>query len=72
VKRRALLKLLKEHGCELRREGSGHAIYQNAETGKRTSVPRHSEIDNTTARKICAQLEYLWHGSLRAADLLSI
>jgi mRNA interferase HicA len=55
VKRCALLKHLKEHGCELRREGTRHSIYQNAETGKRTSVPRHSEIDYTTARKICAQ-----------------
>ncbi|WP_273843188.1 type II toxin-antitoxin system HicB family antitoxin [Rubrobacter calidifluminis] len=25
-------------------------------TGKRTSVPRHTEIDNLTARKICEQL----------------
>lgn len=57
MKRRALLKHLKEHGCELRREGTRHSIYQNIGTGKRTSVPRHSEIDNTTARKICAQLE---------------
>ncbi|CAN5702703.1 hypothetical protein BH20ACT12_BH20ACT12_09050 [soil metagenome] len=56
MKRRALLKHLKEHGCELRREGTRHSIYQNADTGKRTSVPRHTEIDNTTARKICAQL----------------
>ncbi len=48
---------LKRHGCELRREGAKHSVYQNPETGKRTSVPRHTEIDNTTARKICEQLE---------------
>ncbi len=56
MKRQALLKHLKEHDCELRREGARHSIYQNVHTGKRTSVPRHAEIDNTTARKICAQL----------------
>lgn len=56
MKRRTLLKHLSEYGCELRREGSRHSIYQNAATGKRTSVPRHTEIDNTTARKICEQL----------------
>lgn len=56
MKRWALLKHFQEHGCELRREGSRHSIYQNTATGKRTSVPRHTEIDNTTARKICEQL----------------
>lgn len=56
MKRRQLLEHLTEHGCVLRREGSKHSIYQNTQTGKRTSVPRHSEIDNTTAREICKQL----------------
>jgi predicted RNA binding protein YcfA (HicA-like mRNA interferase family) len=56
VKRRALLEHLKKHGCGLFREGSGHSIYRNAATGKRTSIPRHGEIDNVTARKICKQL----------------
>jgi len=40
----------------LRREGTRHSIYQNPRTGKRTSVPRHTEIDDLTARKICEQL----------------
>ena len=31
-------------------------MYRNAATGKRTSIPRHGEIDNVTARKICKQL----------------
>ena len=57
MKRRALLKHLKEYGCELRREGARHSIYQNTLTGKRTSIPRHAEIDNITARKICEQLD---------------
>lgn len=56
MKRRALLQHLKEHGCGLFREGSSHSMYRNAATGKRTSVPRHGEIDNITARKICKQL----------------
>ncbi len=56
MKRRQLLDLLAEHGCELLREGNRHSIYRNAATGKRTSVPRHGEIDNLTARKICKQL----------------
>ncbi|MBA2442572.1 MAG: type II toxin-antitoxin system HicA family toxin [Rubrobacter sp.] len=57
MKRRGLLRHLADHGCELRREGSKHSIYRNAATGKRTSVPRHTEIDDLTARKICEQLD---------------
>ncbi|MBX6764034.1 MAG: type II toxin-antitoxin system HicA family toxin [Rubrobacteraceae bacterium] len=56
MKRRALIEHLSEHGCILRREGTRHSIYQNPRTGKRTSVPRHTEIDDLTARKICEQL----------------
>ena len=56
MKRRQLLDHLAAHGCELYREGSRHSIYRNTRTGKRTSVPRHGEVDNVTARKICDQL----------------
>ncbi len=57
MKRRKLLRHLADHGFELRREGSKHSIYQNAATGRRTSLPRHAEVDNVTARKICEQLD---------------
>ncbi len=56
MKRRQLLDHLAKHNCVLLREGSRHSIYQNTKTGKRTSVARHAEIDNLTARKICRQL----------------
>lgn len=56
MKQRQLLDHLKRHGCVLYREGAKHPVYQNTETGKRTTVPRHREIDNTTARSICKQL----------------
>lgn len=59
MKRQQLLDHLAHHGCELYREGSRHSIYRNTRTGKRTSVPRHGEIDNVTARKICDQLGVL-------------
>ncbi len=56
MKRRQLLDHLKANGCEFLRSGSNHDIYRNTATGKRTAVPRHGEIDNVTARKICKQL----------------
>jgi len=56
LKRRQLLKHLANHGCELRREGSNHSIYRNPATGETTAVPRHTEIANNLARKICKDL----------------
>jgi mRNA interferase HicA len=56
VQQRRLLKHLKEHDCVLYREGAKHSVYQNTNTGKRTTVPRSREIDNITARAICNQL----------------
>jgi mRNA interferase HicA len=40
----------------LEREGVRHTIYTNPVNGAKTSVPRHTEIDNRLARKICQQL----------------
>ncbi|MGI8911034.1 MAG: type II toxin-antitoxin system HicA family toxin [Rubrobacteraceae bacterium] len=56
MKRRDLLKHLSIHGCVLKREGSKHSIYWDPNTRKRTSVPRHNEVDDATARGICKQL----------------
>jgi len=57
VKRPQLLNHLKSNGCVLHCEGAKHPVYRNIERGKQTTVPRHREIDNITARKICKQLE---------------
>jgi mRNA interferase HicA len=56
MKRRALLQYLANHGCELLREGGRHSWWRNVSTGRRSAVPRHSEIDNQLARKICRDL----------------
>jgi mRNA interferase HicA len=56
LKRRQLLRHLKAHGCELRREGSNHSIYRNSTTGETAPVPRHTEIADNLARKICKDL----------------
>jgi predicted RNA binding protein YcfA (HicA-like mRNA interferase family) len=57
VKRHELLDHLKQHGCELHREGGRHSIFTNPTTGAKVPVPRHGEIDNRLARTICKQLE---------------
>lgn len=56
MKRRALIRHLEEHGCELLREGGNHSIYINRSTGKISSVPRHAEINDDLAKKICKDL----------------
>ncbi len=56
MKRRDLIQHLTGHGCELLREGANHSIYVNRAVGKTSSVPRHSEINDFLARKICKDL----------------
>lgn len=57
MKRKALLKHLRAHSCVLLREGGRHSVFQNSKTGKQSTVPRHNEIADLLARKICDQLE---------------
>jgi mRNA interferase HicA len=57
MKRGDLLRYLDRCGCKLQREGCRHPIYVNPTSGKKTSVPRHMEIDNRLAQKICKQLD---------------
>lgn len=56
MKRNALLKHLRRHGCYLKREGSAHSLWTNPQTGWIEAVPRHTEISDELARKICRKL----------------
>jgi len=57
LKRRDLLRHLEANGCELLREGANHSVYVNRAKGKASTVPRHREINDFLARKICRDLE---------------
>lgn len=57
MKLRDLIRHLENHGCELLREGGNHSVYVNRKTGKATAVPRHREINDFLAAKICKDLE---------------
>ncbi|MDR2013331.1 MAG: type II toxin-antitoxin system HicA family toxin [Rhodanobacter sp.] len=52
MKRRDLVAHLQAHDCNLLREGGSHSWWSHAESGKRSAVPRHTEINNHLARKI--------------------
>jgi len=56
MKRQALLQHLRRHGCILKREGTSHSLWQNPRTGHVEAVPRHTEIPDLLARKICRSL----------------
>jgi mRNA interferase HicA len=56
MKRRTLLRHLQKSGCELLREGSKHSVYWNPQNGNTSTVPRHTEIKDKLAIKICKDL----------------
>ncbi|MEE8291132.1 MAG: type II toxin-antitoxin system HicA family toxin [Candidatus Tectomicrobia bacterium] len=56
MRRREFLRHLRRHGCALLREGSKHSWWHNPQLNTRSAVPRHNEIDDDLARKICKDL----------------
>jgi len=56
VKLRDLVAHLEAHGCKLVREGANHTVYRNPATGEWSTVPRHREVKDYLAEKICKDL----------------
>ena len=56
MKRLTLLRYLREQGCLLIREGKRHSIFVNPKEERTSTVPRHNEINNFLAKKICKDL----------------
>ena len=56
MKRHELVGHLQRHGCTVKREGGRHTIYMNPSNSAQAPVPRHGEIDNRLARRICQEL----------------
>jgi len=54
MKRSTLIKILKDNGAHLLREGRRHSIYARGKL--KTEVPRHREIVDVLARKIMKDL----------------
>ncbi len=57
MKRIDLLRHLEEHGCRLFREGSKHSVYINQAKRASSAIPRHREVNEFLARKICRDLQ---------------
>ena len=56
MKRLDLIRHLEAHGCQFLREGGNHTVYVNRSTRKSATIPRHREINELLARKICKDL----------------
>jgi predicted RNA binding protein YcfA (HicA-like mRNA interferase family) len=56
MKRQDLVRHLESHGCYLLREGGRHSVYVNPVNDQTSAVPRHREINEFLARKICRDL----------------
>ncbi|MEP7365158.1 MAG: addiction module toxin, HicA family [Acidobacteriota bacterium] len=56
MKREALIRHLRRCGCVVRREGKEHSLWENPQTGHAEAVPRHIEIANLLAKRICRRL----------------
>lgn len=56
MRRRTLIRHLTKHGCEELREGARHTVWWNPANRQTSTVPRHTEILDFLARKICNDL----------------
>jgi len=56
MKRKELLSYLQSQGCAFVREGGRHSWWSNPALNKRSAVPRHNEIKDVLAGKICKDL----------------
>jgi len=51
-----LLKHIRKFGCVFMREGGSHSVWCNPTKSRTSTIPRHSEINNFTGKKICEDL----------------
>jgi len=56
MKRRDLIRHLIKNGCIFVREGAQHSVFFNPLLKKTSTVPRHNEINDFLAKKICRDL----------------
>ena len=56
MKRRDLIRHLLKNDCIFLREGANHTVFLNILLRRTSTVPRHREIDDFLAEKICKDL----------------
>ncbi|MGA2936611.1 MAG: type II toxin-antitoxin system HicA family toxin [Syntrophobacteraceae bacterium] len=56
MKRQTFIRELIRAGCFMKRHGGGHDIYMNPKPGKRSPIPRHSELRDSLCELTRKQL----------------
>ncbi len=56
MKRRELVRHIESEGGHFLREGAKHSVFHNPTSKKTSTVPRHTEVQDHLARKICKDL----------------
>jgi hypothetical protein len=56
MKRVDLIRHIERHGCDFQREGDRHTVYVNRARRRSSAIPRHREVNEFVARKICDDL----------------
>jgi len=60
MKRRKLISHVKKNGCSFFREGARHSVFFNPQNGLISTIPRHNEVNDFLAKKICKDLGIPW------------
>jgi len=55
LKRNKFLKHLRNNNIEFHRHGKKHDVYKNSNNGKKSTIPRHPDIDEVLCDLICKQ-----------------
>lgn len=56
MKQRDLIRHVEKHGCVFKREGGCHTVYVNLSNRQQSTIPRHKEVNDLLAKKICKDL----------------
>lgn len=56
MKRKEFIRHLLKNGCVFVREGANHSVFFNPVIKRVSTIPRHNEIRNLLAKKICKDL----------------
>lgn len=56
MKRRDLLRHLFDRGCVFVREGANHTTISSVDGQRFSTIPRHNEVNEFLAKKICKDL----------------
>ena len=51
-----MIKAIKSHGCVFVRHAGNHDWYKNPQSGKSQPIPRHTEIEDSLAKRIIKRL----------------